>query len=143
MIVSSLTRTGGKKADVLKGRAGNYLLNGKLVCDKLTGGAGQDKLAFTTKLGATNVDRIADFKHADDTTRLSMAVFGKLQKGILSKGAFWAGAKAHDKNDRIIYNEKTGDLSYDADGSETKYGAIKFAQVKAGTLLKADDVFVM
>ncbi|WP_414471906.1 hypothetical protein [Microvirga sp. M2] len=141
-VASAQTLKGGKTADILVGGKGHDLLNGGLGCDKLTGLAGQDTFAFTTKLGATNVDRIVDFNHADDTIRLAQAVFGKLQKGILSKAAFWAGAKAHDKSDRIIYNEKTGDLSYDADGSGTKYGAVKFAQVKAGTLLKADDFFV-
>jgi len=62
---------------------------------------------------------------------------------MLSKDAFWVGSKAHDKSDRIIFNEKTGALSYDADGSGTKYAAVKFAQLKAKTLLQADDFFVV
>ncbi|WP_114945190.1 hypothetical protein [Microvirga calopogonii] len=111
--------------------------------DKLTGQAGADVFAFTTKFGETNVDRILDFRHADDTISLAKAVFGKIQKGMLSKGAFWIGAQAHDKSDRIIYNDKTGALSYDADGTGTKYAAIKFAQLKAGSLLLADNIFIV
>jgi serralysin len=139
----SFTRIGGKKADVLKGGTGNDLLNGRLGMDKLMGQEGADVFAFTTKLGKANVDWILDFQHADDTINLSKAVFSKLQKGSLSKDAFWVGAKAHDETDRIIYDGKTGALSYDADGSSTKHSAIKFAQVKAGTLLKADDFFIV
>jgi hypothetical protein len=30
---------------------------------------------------------------------------------------FWKGAKAHDANDRIVYNPKNGALFYDPDGT--------------------------
>lgn len=142
-IVASLARTGGKKADELKGGAGHDWLDGRFGNDKLTGGAGRDTFAFTTKLGPGNVDWIVDFKHADDTITLAKTVFGNIRKGALSKDAFWTGAHAHDRSDRIIYNSKTGALSYDADGSETKYDPIRFAQLKPMTLLKADDFFVV
>ncbi len=46
-------------------------------------------------------------------------------------------------DERIIYNAKAGALFYDADGSGTDHAAIKFAQVKAGTLLKAADFFIV
>lgn len=142
-VVASLTLIGRKEADLLKGGAGDDLLNGGLGADKLMGQEGADVFAFTTKLGMTNVDWLLDFQHADDSIYLSKAVFSTLQKGVLSKDAFWIGAKAHDKTDRILYNEKTGALSYDADGSSTKYAAVKFAQLNAGTLLKADDFFII
>jgi len=142
-VVSAVSLKGGKAADVLKGGKGNDYLNGGLGNDKLTGGGGRDTFAFSTKLGSANVDWIVDFNHSDDTIRLSKTIFSKLQKGSLSKDAFWIGAKAHDGSDRIIYNKDTGALYYDADGSGTKYGAIKFAQLKAKTLLKADDFLIV
>ncbi|MGO4704796.1 hypothetical protein AB4072_03325 [Microvirga sp. 2MCAF38] len=141
-MLSSLTLTGGKKADVLKGGTGDDLLNGGLGMDKLTGQGGADVFAFTTKLGRTNVDRILDFQSDEDTISLSKAVFSKLRKGVLSDKAFWVGSQAHDASDRIVYNEKTGALSYDADGSGTKHAAVKFAQLKVGTLLTAHDFFI-
>jgi Ca2+-binding RTX toxin-like protein len=142
LAIKNLTFEGGSRADSFIGGKGHDLLNGGLGNDNLVGDQGQDTFAFSSKLGSRNVDRIIDFQHSDDTIKLSKAIFSKLQKGLLSESAFWIGAKAHDKSDRIIYNEKTGALSYDADGSGTKYAAIKFAQLKAKTLLKADDFFI-
>nr|WP_279306627.1 calcium-binding protein [Microvirga solisilvae] len=139
--VKNLTFKGSTKADRFVGGKGHDLLNGGLGNDRLTGEEGQDTFVFSTKL-AKNVDRVTDFKHADDTIKLSKAIFSKIEKGMLSKGAFWIGAKAHDTNDRIIYNKDTGNLFYDADGTGKKYGAIKFAQLNAKTLLKHDDFFI-
>ncbi|MGF9758452.1 calcium-binding protein, partial [Microvirga sp. 0TCS3.31] len=31
--------------------------------------------------------------------------------------AFWSGEEAHDASDRVVYNEKTGYLYYDPDGT--------------------------
>ncbi|PVE26385.1 hypothetical protein DC522_01085 [Microvirga sp. KLBC 81] len=141
-VIKNLTFKGGKKADGLIGGKGNDYLNGGLGNDRLTGGDGQDTFAFSSKLSPKNVDWLVDFKHSDDTIRLSKAIFSKLKKGILSEDAFCIGAKAHHKSDRIIFNEKTGALSYDADGSDTKYAAVKFAQLNPKTLLNADDFLI-
>jgi len=139
----NLSFRGGRKAETFDGDSGHDYLNGGLGNDTLTGREGQDTFAFSSKLGSKNVDRIVDFQHAEDTIKLSKTIFSKLQAGILSKGAFWIGAKAHDKSDRIIFNDATGALSYDADGSGTKYAAVKFAQLQSRTLLTADDFFIV
>jgi serralysin len=70
-------------------------------------------------------------------------VFATLPKGFLDKDAFRIGAKAVDADDRIVFNAKTGAVSYDADGSGTDFAAVKFAQVKARTSLNADDFVVL
>lgn len=140
--IKNLTFKGGRKADTFIGGKGHDLLNGGLGNDRLTGGEGQDTFAFSSKLGSKNVDRIQDFQHSDDTIKLSKAIFSKLQKGMLSKSAFHIGAKAHDKSDRIVFHKETGALYYDADGTGTQYDPIKFAQLKANTLLKYDDFFI-
>jgi Ca2+-binding RTX toxin-like protein len=134
---------GGRKVDILAGGDGDDHLNGGLGKDRMMGGEGDDVFAFTTRLGKANVDRIVDFSSAEDTIHLSSKAFGQLAKGILSKGSLHVGAKAAEADDRIILNKRTGALSYDPDGSGTQYGAIKFAQLKAKTVLTADDFFIV
>ena len=60
----------------------------------------------------------------------------------LKKSSFWTGSKAHDKDDRIIYNKKAGDLYYDADGSGSRK-AIKFADLDKNLKMTANDFFVI
>ncbi len=80
----------------------------------------------------TNLDKIADFNVADDTIYLAKSAFSKIgKKGMLKKSAFHAGTDAHDANDRVIYNKKTGALFYDPDGNGDA------AQVQIATLSKS------
>jgi Ca2+-binding RTX toxin-like protein len=136
-----LSLKGGKRADVLVGGDGNDYLNGGLGRDKLTGGAGQDVFAFTSKLGAANVDRVLDFR-AEDTLALSSKVFKGLARGGLDEGAFRIGPKALDLDDRILFNARTGVLSYDADGSGSAHRAVAFAKV-GKVALGADDFLIV
>lgn len=121
---------GGIGNDVLSGGAGGDKLYGEAGNDTLTGGAGLDVFAFTTALGAANVDRIADFSTVEDTIHLENAIFTRLTvAGNLSAGNFRSGANistAADANDYIIYNTTTGDLFYDQDGSGVGV-AVRFA----------------
>jgi T5SS/PEP-CTERM-associated repeat protein len=144
---------GGAGADTLKGGLGNDTLRGGADADKLYGGAGNDTLFgdagkdsfyFDTALNkSTNIDTIKDFSHADDTIFLENAFFKKLAVGALSSSAFYTGTKAHDANDRIIYNKATGALFFDVDGT----GAA--AQIQFATLankpadLAANDFMVI
>ena len=132
---------------------GNDRVNGGSGNDTLTGGQGQDAFLFTTKLGTSNTDRkvnfdtIKDFSVSDDSLWLDNAVFKKLGSGTpikpkqLNKG-FFSLDKAKDKNDYLIYNKKTGVLSYDADGV-SKGQAIEFAQLKKGLSLTYKDFFII
>jgi hypothetical protein len=64
-----------------------------------------------------NFDTVSDFLVRDDSFRLDNAIFKKLGKdGKLKKDFFTNSGQAKDKNDYIIYDKKTGILSYDADG---------------------------
>jgi Ca2+-binding RTX toxin-like protein len=121
--------SGNKGADALLGSRGRDKLNGGLGRDVLTGDAGKDTFVFNTKLGKGNVDKIVDFIVKDDTIAIAKSIFAKAgSKGALSKAAFWMGDKAHDANDRIIYNAKKGALYYDADGTGS-HEAVKIAGI--------------
>jgi len=112
------TLTGAAGNDSLIGNAGNDKLIGSPGNDRLTGGPGADVFVFNAGLSSlTNRDTIADFTGVD-WIQLENSVFRKIGlPGKLSAAFFWAGVKAHDANDYIIYNRATGVLSYDADGS--------------------------
>lgn len=141
---------GGAGADKLYGNAGDDRLDGGTGNDRLGGGAGKDAFLFSTGLDAAkNLDRVIDFSVADDALELEDKVFSKLKPGQLDPGAFKdlgvVGAKL-DAGDRILYNRKTGDLSYDPDGSG-KAAAVLFAHLgqQAGrfpTLTAADFLVV-
>lgn len=140
---------GADGRDRLDGGLGNDTLHGGYGNDILIGGKGKDAFAFTAKLGTSKTDRkvnfdtISDFKLKEDKIHLENAVFSKLKKaGKLSTSFFTIGDKAKDKNDYIVYNNKTGILSYDPDGSGAKK-AIEFAKVKAKLNLKASDFLVI
>ncbi|MDR4307772.1 hypothetical protein IHQ68_14200 [Chelatococcus sambhunathii] len=127
---------GGK--DDLDGGAGKDVLSGGDGNDTLTGGLGDDRFRFDADLGKNNVDVITDFQIKGDTLALDHNVFRGLGTGGLDKDAFFVGDEAHDRSDRIIYNDKSGKLFYDPDGSG-KQDAIAFAKLDAGLDLSAKD----
>lgn len=133
---------GGK--DSLDGGAGNDKLVGGLGNDILKGGAGADIFMFDTALnGSTNVDRIVDFFAPDDTIALSRAAFNSFgSTGTLSASAFRAGTSAQDSSDRIVYDQATGKIFFDADGNGAG-AATLFAQVAAGTALTNVDFLIV
>ena len=81
-------------------------------------------------------------KPADDTIQLGDSVFTKLAAGALSSSAFVVGTKALDSSDRIIYDNKTGALSYDADGTGST-AAVKFAVLENKATINAADFCVI
>jgi hypothetical protein len=131
------TITGDSDADILKGTSGSDLIDGKggndTVCAKngsdiLSGSSDGDAFVFDTKPGSTNVDTILDFNPDEDTIRLNDSVLTMLEQGTLSADNFMIGDSAKDSNDYIIYNDKTGALSYDADG-EGVAAAVQFGTI--------------
>jgi hypothetical protein len=145
------TLTGTSAANSLTGTSANDLINGGAGDDKiwakngsdvLIGGGGKDTFTFDTKPGSSNVDMIVDFNVADDTIRLNDTVFTKLKYGQLSSSSFVTGEKALDAGDRIIYNDKTGALSYDADGTGSA-AAVQFAMIENLAKLTAADFIVI
>ncbi len=99
---------------------------------------------FATALNAaTNVDSLTDFNRTADFIHLDDAVFTAIgATGALAAGAFRAGTAAGDADDRIVYDQASGSLYYDADGNGA--GAqVLFAQLTPGTGLGADDIVVV
>ena len=125
---------GGDGDDSLAGDNGNDWLSGGAGNDTMTGGAGFDTFHFGAPL-QSNVDRIADLA-TGDRIELEASIFTALAAGALATTAFRQGAAASNSQHRIIYNNTTGQIFYDADGNGAG-AAILFATVSPGTVITA------
>lgn len=134
--------SGNASGNVLDGQAGNDRLDGKGGGDFLTGGAGADTFAFTTPLGAGNVDTVADFVSGKDHIELAKSVFSALDVGALSSTSFSQAIAATNPNQHILYNATTGVVSYDADGNGAT-ASVAFATFTPGQTLRARDFQVV
>ncbi len=120
--------SGGKGLDTIYGGTGN---------DTLYGNLDADRFVFDTALNATaNVDQIMDFTVNQDKIVLSQAIFAGIGS-TLDASAFQIG-DADNTSDRIIYDQATGQLFYDADGNGAGQSVL-FATVTAGTALTIAD----
>jgi Ca2+-binding RTX toxin-like protein len=139
------TLQGGNGNDKLYGDASNDSLDGGAGRDTLSGGWGKDAFVFRSPLNAkTNADMISDFNVRDDTIRLDNLIFKRLGKnGKLNPDFLTIGSKPQDANDYLIYNKGKGSLSYDSDGSGTKYKPIFFAKLKSGLGLTDKDFYII
>lgn len=109
---------GGKGNDRLIGGLGNDKLIGKAGADVLTGGSGGDSFVFDVKPDNTSVDKIRDFSSAaGDKLMLDHSIFAELSLSGFSDENFVLGRNALEADDKLIYDQASGILSYDADGS--------------------------
>jgi Ca2+-binding RTX toxin-like protein len=103
----------------------------------LNGGIGADTFRFSTALGSGNVDTVQDFWVAQgDRIVLSRHVFAAAGYDYLASSAFTLGTAATTTAHRIVYDQSTGELFYDADGSGG-VAAIKFALIATHAQLSA------
>jgi Ca2+-binding RTX toxin-like protein len=138
---------GGGGADVIIGGAGSDILTGGAGIDTLTGGASNDFVVFNAPLSAANRDVVTDFGNVagnNDAFRLENAVMAGLgaATGALNATLFFAGAAAHDANDRIVYNKATGVLNYDSNGNVSG-GITQLATLSTKPVLTAADFIVI
>ena len=142
--------TGNTIANGIVGTLGNNIIDGREGNDTLTGGLGADVFVFDTALDAVaNVDTITDFSHRNtsDSFRLDDAVFPSLNLFSLSHrlqdSQFHVGRVAADADDFIIYDDQTGQVFYDGDGSVNQAQPIHFATLTGHPTVTAADFFVV
>lgn len=138
---TAINLTGNEFSQLVIGNVGSNVLNGGSGSDTLVGLGGADTFAFTTALGPDNVDTIQDFEAGIDKIGLSSAIFGNLD--VSAAGTwFTTGSAATTADHRIIYDQATGKLFYDADGSGAGQAAL-FAQVTPGTAITPADTVII
>jgi Ca2+-binding RTX toxin-like protein len=146
---------GTSSKNTMNGGAGNDEIYGKSGKDVLTGGTGKDWFVFDTTLSKSNTDTIKDFKVGQDKIALDNALFKSnksfydaIKKGTpdkplkLAKAFFTIGGDAKDKNDYLVYDKKTGVLSYDKDGAG-KAAAVEIAKFSNKASISEKDFFII
>lgn len=133
---------GDRGRDILLGGGGSDTLNGGAGHDVLTGGLGVDRFVFSAPMNAAHSDTITDFVSGTDKILLDDDVFTALTAGGLAAARFVLGTSAGDGNDRIIYDQATGDLSYDRDGTGAA-AQVLIANLGVGTALASTDFLII
>ncbi|NOT71642.1 MAG: tandem-95 repeat protein [Hyphomicrobium sp.] len=111
--VNSILAGGGN--DVLYGLGGNDTLESQHGNDHLYGGTGIDNFVYRESLiGSSGHDRIYDFTAADFIKIDATAV--TTQRTLFST-EFVLGTAALDASDRVIYDQTSGAMWFDADGN--------------------------
>ncbi|MBD2359130.1 hypothetical protein H6G41_31850 [Tolypothrix sp. FACHB-123] len=133
--------------------------------DTLTGGNGADTFVFYNQ--DNGIDTIADFnadegdriqvsrsgfgdglfypvggEFIDDSGELTKNTVSGLSLGLLKPEQFILGTSAAHANDRFIYNDKTGDLFFDIDGTGSQK-QVQFAQLSGAPNLTYQDIFII
>ncbi|MBN3889269.1 MAG: calcium-binding protein [Nostoc sp. JL31] len=120
--------------NILTGGNGNDFLIGGNGNDSLIGGAGTDTFAFNSY--NQGVDTIYDFNATNELIQVSTYDFGGgLSTPSLQTRQFTIGTSATTSNQRFIYDDITGALYFDLDGSASTFTQVKFAQLSGGVTL--------
>lgn len=142
----------GAGSDTLDGGTGDDWLDGGYNHDTMTGGTGNDAFVFgarfsTSGNGATwgtlNVssDLVKDFVHGEDMIVLSRTAFSQLaaKDPFNAKSLLLTARDAVTAATRVVYDQTSGKLWYDADGSGTGFNKVLIATFENKALLSASD----
>jgi len=133
---------GGNGNDTLNGGGGNDTLIGGNGNDSLIGGSGTDTFAFNS-FNEGN-DSIDDFNATNELIQISAAGFGGgLSIGSLQTSQFSIGASATTNTQRFIYNDVTGALFFDQDGSAIAFTQVQFGHLSSGLALTKNNFVVV
>ena len=128
--------------DTLLGGGGGDRLVGGADSDVLTGGDGADR--FVRVYASTGIDTITDFQVGEDLLCFSARGFGGdlLKRSVLDESQFTLGTAATDTSDRFIYDNTTGALFFDVDGTGANQ-QVQIANLQAGLALNNTDIYIM
>ena len=133
--------TGRDGNDVISGGEGDGFLTGSNGRDMLTGGEGSDRFVYLSF--DEGGDTITDFTVGTDKIAVVSAGFfgGGLPVGELPESRFSLGSDATTSEQRFIFDDASGALFYDADGSGT--AAPQLVTALTDSNLNAGDIMVL
>lgn len=132
------TLSGGAGTDTLNGGEGSDILIGGVGRDITSGGSGNDRFVLND-LSTFNTDTITDFTVGSDKIVLDTDVFTAFAGASVSAPEFTFGNKATTKLQRLIFDQATGILYYDADGSSSGKAKRAIATFSNGAVLGTGD----
>ncbi|WP_295621813.1 hypothetical protein [Chamaesiphon sp. GL140_3_metabinner_50] len=133
--------------DTINGGAGNDTIFGGAGVDLLFGGAGNDVFGFNN--ATEGIDKINDFEVGIDRLSISRTgfggntTFGTDALGVLDVTRFGIGSSASTASQRFIYNNNSGALFFDADGSGIGAAQVRIAQFVGNPALTNTSFTVM
>ncbi len=131
--------------NTIVGTNGNNILVGREGNDVLKGQAGDDTFVFDRAIGTGNVDRIIDFETIagdNDTLKFkASALGGGVSAGVLDAADFATGTAAADASDRFVFDQASGQLWYDVDGTGAA-AQVLLATFEQNANVEADDIVV-
>ncbi|MEA5532825.1 cadherin-like domain-containing protein [Crocosphaera sp. XPORK-15E] len=136
---------GGDGNDVLNGGDGNDILLGGAGKDILTGGDGADIFWFnTTPNASSNVDTITDFVSGTDHLLFKGINLGVPSQFHIDDKRFLSNSTgiATTIDQRLIYNQSSGQLYYDSNGSGAGHSVL-VAILPTSSALTASDILVV
>jgi VCBS repeat-containing protein len=117
---------GGRGYDTLDGGAGNDILYASSGKDLLIGGSGGDAFIFSKGYTTTQVADISTIKdfNASEQDTIALIATTSVFKELLSQAGstllstqFVVGTKASNADHRVVYDQNSGYLYYDANGN--------------------------
>ena len=132
------TLIGDEGDNELWGNGGEDVLDGGDGSDYLNGSTGADEFILTPANGG--IDRIADFTPAEGDTLTIVSTI--LPPGALNPENFVVGTAALDDNDYIVYDNQTGQLFFNSDGSGAEI-AKHFATLENVVALQSNDIVII
>ncbi len=131
---------GNDAENTIIGNAGDNRIAGGEASDVLTGNGGSDTFVFDNC--HDGVDLVTDFVSGTDVIEIGRLGFAQnMQLGQLGVDSLVFGTTATQNQAQFLYDQSTGNLSIDMDG--TGFGeALVFANLGAGTSLAASDIVI-
>ena len=140
--VQNINGIGNNLDNLMIGNPFDNTLSGREGNDTLRGQDGADTFLFDTTPGSGNVDQIVDFTPGEDRIAIDDALVAGLGRGGLSARNFQDGPRADEGNDRILYDQATGRLSIDNNGSAAG-GEVLLAILQNRADLSAEDIVLI